>query len=298
MSRTGETMNKRARSRHGFSVPARGLVLATASLAGLTTLAVVPVQPAVAVGAVARTAVKAAPLALRVYFMKGDKLAVAGRTVPPTKAVARAALLQLLAGPIRADAARGLTSCIPTGTRLLGVSVTHGTATVGLSGTFAKGGGSLSMTARLAEVAYTVTQFPTVTGVVFAMDGKVVKVFGGEGIILDHPATRSSFESLTPAILVESPTAGQRVSTPVRLSGSANVFEAVFEAELTDSSGHVIAHRVVQATSGTGTRGTFSAEMSYSSAEARSGFLVVYDVSAKNGARLNTTRVPIVLNRT
>jgi germination protein M len=255
-----------------------------------------PAQAATTQAATVATA-NTKPLALKVYFMRNDKLVVAGRTVPTTKAVGRAALLQLLAGPSPADKARGMATCVPARTKLLGLSVAHGTATVDLSKSFARGGGSLSMTARLAQVVYTLTQFPTVSRVVFWMEGRRVTVFGGEGIMLDHPATRASFEYLTPAILVETPTPGQSVSSPVGVSGTANVFEADFWAELTASSGKVISKRHVHASSGTGTRGAFSALLYYSSPTRQKGTLVAYDLSPKDGHRENVVRVPLTLSR-
>jgi hypothetical protein len=271
-----------------------GAVLA--GLVGPVRALPTPAQAATAQAATVATA-NTKPLALKVYFMRNDKLVVAGRTVPTTKAVGRAALLQLLAGPSPADRARGMATCVPARTKLLGLSVAHGTATVDLSKSFASGGGSLSMTARLAQVVYTLTQFPTVSRVVFWMEGRRVTVFGGEGIMLDHPATRASFEYLTPAILIETPTPGQSVSSPVGVSGTANVFEADFWAELTASSGKVISKRHVHASSGTGTRGAFSALLYYSSPTRQKGTLVAYNLSPKDGHRENVVRVPLTLSR-
>ena len=273
--------------------------LGTAFLA--TLVGPVRALPSLAQAATAQAAAVATadtrPLTLKVYFMRKDKLVVAGRKVPATKAVGRAALLQLLSGPSPADKARGMTTCVPPGTKLLGLSLANGTATVDLTTSFANGGGSLSMTARLAQVVYTLTQFPTVSRVLFSMEGRRVTVFGGEGIMLDHPATRASFEYVTPAILVETPTPGQAVSSPVRVSGTANVFEADFWAELTASSGRVLSRRHVHASSGTGTRGTFSATLSYFSPKSQKGTLVAYDLSPKDGHRENVVRVPITLSR-
>jgi germination protein M len=242
------------------------------------------------------TTATTAPVAtvdVRAYFMQGDTVGVAHRTVASTVRVATAAMAELLAGPSPADAAAGLTTAIPGGTELLGITIDGGTATVDLSGAFESGGGSLSMTARLAQVTYTLTQFPTVQRVAFQLDGQPVTVFGGEGIMLDHPATRTSFESVTPAILVESPGRGWAVHSPLRITGSANVFEAQFRAELTDASGAVLATQVVHATSGTGTRGTFDATLAFSATATGPVTLSVFDMSAKDGMRIDVVTIPL-----
>ena len=236
-----------------------------------------------------------ATMDVRVYLMQGDKIGVAHRTITATQQVATAAMTELLAGPTASDSAAGLTTAIPSGTLLLGINIAGGTATVDLTGAFAGGGGSLSMTARLAEVTYTLTQFPTITGVDFRLDGKAVTVFGGEGIILDHPATRTGFESLTPAILVEFPGRGWAVETPLRVAGTANVFEAQFQAEITLSGGRVIATKSIQATSGTGTRGTFDTTISFPSSARGPATLTVFDTSAKDGSRIDVVTIPLEL---
>jgi len=232
---------------------------------------------------------------VRVYFLRGDRIGVAHRRVAPTTAVARAAMTELLAGPSTAESAAGLASTIPTGTRLRGIDIAGGVATVDLTGTFGSGGGSLSMTGRLAEVTFTLTQFPTVSGVAFRMDGTPVTVFGGEGIVLDHPATRASFEALTPAILVETPAPADQLVSPVRVTGTADVFEATFQVQLSDQAGRVIASRIVTATAGTGTRGTFDVTVPYTLAAEGEGRLAVFDLSAKDGSRRDEVDIPVAL---
>lgn len=238
------------------------------------------------------TPTSAGSTTVRVYFMRTDKLAVATRTVPATSAVATAALRQLLAGPTSAEAAGGLATAIPAGTGLRGIAIAKGVATVDLTAGYASGGGSLSMLSRLAQVTYTLTQFPTITGVVFRLDGSPVTVFGGEGVVLDHPSTRADFESVTPAILVESPTPGSYVSSPLRVRGTANVFEAAFQAELVDHAGRLIGSWPIQATAGTGTRGDFDTELRFT-APAGGATLTLYDLSAKDGSRQDAVSVPV-----
>ena len=232
---------------------------------------------------------------VRIYFIHGDQIAVAHRTVTATQQVATAAMTELLAGPNATDSAAGLATAIPTATRLLGINISGGLATVDLTGAFAGGGGTASMTDRLAQVTFTLTQFATINGVVFHLDGKVVSVFSSEGIILDHPATRAGFEAITPPILVEYPGRGWAVQSPLRLAGSANVFEAQFQAELKDSTGHVIAAQSIHATSGTGTRGTFDTTIEFSANATGAATLTVFDISPRDGSRIDVVTVPLQL---
>jgi len=89
-------------------------------------------------------------------------------------------------------------TAVPTDTRLLGISIKNGIATVDFTSEYQSGGGSLSMQMRLGQVVYTLTQFPTVKAVRFQLDGAPVNVFSGEGIILDHPVGRSDYADLAP----------------------------------------------------------------------------------------------------
>lgn len=237
------------------------------------------------------------PQFVRVYYTRGDKLGVSTRQIPATRAVATAAMRELLAGPSADEAAFGLGTTIPKGTRLLGVSVSNGVATVDLSHEFESGGGSLSMTMRLTQVVHTLTQFSTIKSVRFSLDGKPVHVFSGEGLLLDKPQTRLSYEDVLPAILVESPTPGQSVRGTVRVYGTANVFEAVFIAEVRDAAGATLAKKIVTASAGTGTRGTFDVTIPFTTPRTQMGSIVVYAESAKDGSPIDVVTIPIKLGR-
>ncbi|MFC8513228.1 GerMN domain-containing protein [Streptomyces sp. NPDC057257] len=186
-----------------------------------------------------------------VYFLHGEQVSPAPRTVS-APATATAAVRALLAGPSGYEGRHGRTTAVPSGTRLRSLVVRDHVATVDLSGRYDDGGGSLSMRARLAQVVFTVTRFPTVHKVAFEVDGKPVQAFGGEGVVLNGPVGRADFEDLSPAVLVESPLIGRTVRTPVRVWGSANTFEAVFRLKVTDSTGRTAADVRVKATSGAG----------------------------------------------
>ncbi len=157
--------------------------------------------------------------------------------MPRSEAVATAAVTALCLGVSDEEQQAGLGSAVPAGTRLLGLTVKDGVATVDLSGDFASGGGSLSMQARVAQVVYTLTQYPTVKSVDFRVDGEPLTALGGEGLILDAGQTRADWQEFEPNIFVERPGVGAVLSSPFLLEGTAMVFEGAFIAELEDSSG-------------------------------------------------------------
>jgi hypothetical protein len=107
---------------------------------------------------------------------------------------------------------------------------------------------------------------------------------------------RGDLEDLTPAILVESPLPFQVVSAPLRVTGTANTFEATFEYELLDPSGKVLAKNFVTATSGTGTRGTFEFTIRFEGPNGI-GKLAVFERSAKDGSRTKEVHIPLTFAR-
>jgi len=232
----------------------------------------------------------------QVWFTRDESLFMVTRTQEATPRIGTAALEALLAGPGPREQAAAVGSQIPAGTQLLGLSVDNGVATVDLTSEFESGGGSASMNMRIAQVVYTLTQFPTVKGVLFELDGRRVDVLGGEGVVVDQPVTRKDFKTLLPAILVENPQIGERVRTPVYVSGSANVFEANVTVEVVDADGRVVGSTFTTATCGTGCRGTFSVRVPYDVASPTRGLIIVHDDDAAGaGTPPHEVRIPVVL---
>ena len=174
---------------------------------------------------------------VRAYFILGGEPGSVGlvpvlREVPKSTAVAKAAMTALLAGPTRLESGdRQISTAIPDGTTLLGVSAKNGVATVNLSTEYDSGGGSASMQYRLAQVVYTLTQFATIKSVVFQIDGETVTAFGSEGIVLDGPVGRADYYDQLPAIFVDRPAFRAGFASGGRVSGNADVFEATFRVD-------------------------------------------------------------------
>lgn len=136
-----------------------------------------------------------------------------------------------------------------------------------------------------AQTVYTLTRFPEVRNVVFVARGTT-----------SEPLTRADFEDETPPILVDTPLPGDRVRSPVRLRGTANVFEATVSIDVRDASDKLLKRTFTTATSGSGTRGRFSAEIALPD---RDGpvTVVAYESSAKDGTPLHVVKVPLTLAR-
>ena len=234
-----------------------------------------------------------ATIVVRAYFYLGSFTGSGGlvpvlREVPKTQAVGGAAVRALIAGPSAKELAAtpAMYTDIPDGTRLLGLSIANGVATVNLSSEFQVATGSGKPALRLAQVAYTLTQFPTVTSVLFQVEG--VAMTGST-------VTRDSYQAALPNIFVDRPAWGAAAGNPVKVQGVANVFEATFRVQVKDAKGGTLVDRQVMASCGTGCWGDFSATIAYGVAKAQWGTLRVFDLSARDGSAQDVTEYPIWL---
>jgi hypothetical protein len=225
---------------------------------------------------------------VRAYLWLGGQPGSAGlvavlREVPGTKSVATAAVNALLEGPTTGETGRQISSAVPDGSRLLGLKIEGGVATVDLSSEFESGGGSADVLTRLGQIVYTLTQFPSVKFVVIQIEGETRTVFSGEGVVIDKPLTRADYVSLLPDIWVDRPAFNAAIGNPAHVTGNADVFEATFRIAILDAAGKILADEMVMATCGTGCRGTFDVTIPYTVAKGQYGTLRAYNLSAKDG---------------
>ena len=221
------------------------------------------------------TTTTTAPAEVRLYFLRDGKVWPVLREVDTTDGEANAAIEALLQGPTAQEGADlDLTTAIPESDEDAEVSIEDGVATLQLDVQLVEEG--------LAQVVYTLTQFPEVEQV------EVQEAF----------RTRADFEDQTPAILVESPLAFEDVTSPLRVTGTANTFEANFQYELTDTDGRIVDESFVTATSGSGTRGTFDfTTAAYAVPFDGVGALIVFESSAEDGSRINLVEIPLRMTR-
>jgi germination protein M len=226
----------------------------------------------------------------------GPFLVAVERQIPSTPRIALATLRELVEGPSDRDAAlvAGIDTAIPSSALVLDVTIEDRVATVDLSREFESGGGSLSMFGRLAQVVYTVSQWPTVDAVSFELDGQPVTVFSGEGIVLDEPVSRDDYLELLPTVFVDSPAAGGTLRSGDRLTGMAAVFEAVFRYRLETDDGTVLVDDFAMTDNGMGW-GVIDHAITFDVDARRSGSLTVWEESAKDGSDQAIRVTPVVL---
>ena len=96
----------------------------------------------------------------------------------------------LMAGPTAAETARGLLHVIPSGARILDVRIEGNTAHINYSEEFQYNDfGREGLTAQLAQVVWTATEFPTVHDVQILIEGKRLE-FLNEGVPIGRPLRR------------------------------------------------------------------------------------------------------------
>jgi hypothetical protein len=217
---------------------------------------------------------------VRAYFWLDGLPGSAGivpvlREIPATKGVANAAVAQLLAGPTAGERSRSISSQLPAGLQLLSLTIKDGLATVDLSSEFTAGGPGEAYQTRLAQIVYTLTQFPSVKHVAVMIEGT------GDSVAL----SRADYVDLLPDIWVDRPAWGAAIGNPAHITGNANVFEAEFRIEILDGGGKTLADEHAMASCGTGCRGTFDVTIAYTAPKAQYGILRVYNLSAKDGSR-------------
>lgn len=186
---------------------------------------------------------------LTVFRVVGGQLTAQNVRVPQTQATAAASLQAL-----------GIDA---------GVTISGGTATVDLP---------TATSEQIAEIVYTLTQYPSV---------QRVDVGGKTGL------TRADVDqSLLPQISIESPPAGGAVAKTFHVRGTAQVFEATFVLEL-QIAGRTAVKETVTASTGAPQRGTF--DVALTSPATGAAELVAFEPSAENGQPLHTVKVPITV---
>ncbi len=226
----------------------------------------------------------------------GPFLSPVAREVDRTVAAARAAMEQLLAGPGAGErqGVPAISTAIPSGVRLLGLTITGDVATVDLSAEFDATDDSATVAQRAAQVVFTLSRFDSVAEVLFHQEGKPVSIQIGDGSLVSRPVGIWDYLELAAAISVESPVYGGPAGDPLRVTGFGAVFEATFQYVLTDADGLILEEGIAMTNIGTGWGG-FDFTIDYDVDRRQTGALIVWADSPKDGSRIDIREYPVVL---
>lgn len=214
--------------------------------------------------------------------------------VPYTKEVARATLEELIKGT---PSTPGAMKVLPPATKILGITIRDGMATVNFSRDVLRANvGASGEALGIQSIVNTLTEFPSVQKVSFLVEGKVdqesVNWWGHVGLH-EQPFTRNVSQVNEPAIWVTAPTAGQKITSPVTIKGSARVFEAAVSTRIVDESGQVLARGFGTATEGAPGRGDFVITLPFPASQAGKGKLEVYWGSPRDGQDMDIVSIPV-----
>ncbi len=138
-------------------------------------------------------------LAFEVAFVRGRRLVMVEREVRTSLTMRETAVRSLLAGPNNRERERGLTTAIPSTTRLLGsIDVFEGVAEVDLSQEFQAAARSEGFLQRVAQVVSTLVAVDGITAVRFSIDGEVAAVPTDRGQTVQRPVTAADYQQRLP----------------------------------------------------------------------------------------------------
>jgi hypothetical protein len=279
--------------------------------AGAILVAVLLLAPALgghrsAFGTAATPAAEASPTAAAgvpasVYLLRDDLIAPVHRIeVLAGGSIFDATLDDLLRGPLDAEAAAGYrTGLRQQGTRTdpVAIDAKSKTATVSLSSEFRSSDAEVQAR-RMAQVVFTLTQFPAIQEVKFTLNGKALSALSGTGKKLKGAATRDDYSALLPKIFVESPAALTQVTTPIQIRGSALPSDGTLYYRLVDRQNRVLADGELKLSGRGEDRRPLTASIPYTLDVAGRGALVLFERLPDDERERNTFAVPLDLRKT
>ncbi|WP_027364918.1 Gmad2 immunoglobulin-like domain-containing protein [Desulfotruncus alcoholivorax] len=210
------------------------------------------------------------------------------RSIPYTKNVASAAMTELI---------RDKKSILAPGTKVLGITIENGLATVNFNDNVLETNtGSAGEALGIQSIVNTLTELPNIEKVAFQVNGKTngrAMDWWGHVGLYGQPFSRDLSKVYEPAIWVTHPTPNQVASVPLLVKGSARVFEGAVSARLLDDKGNVMAKSCATATAGAPERGNFEMSIKFDPPAEGHGVLEVYWASPKDGSMLDVVSVPL-----
>lgn len=185
---------------------------------------------------------------------------------------------------------------IPSTTKVLGIKVDQGTATVNFSADVLNANvGAEGELIGISSIVNTLTEFPGIKKVSFMVDSEVEKAMDWWGHVglYEQPFNRDLSVVYEPTIWVTSPAPGEVIANGFELSGSARVFEATVAYRVKDANGKELVKGFTTASEGAPGRGDFKTSVDFKPAGPGKGQLEVFWSSMKDGSDQDKVIIPV-----
>ena len=274
-------------------------------IAGMMLLALAaacgsPARPVTQPGATApeTTAPPSQPetMEVTIYYLvtgkNGIYLAPERHRVAKAQAVARAAVEELVHGTAQDP---DHSTPFPRAATINAVSISSGVATVDWSAEVLNASVGAEQEERgIQSLVYTLTEFPTITGVRFTVEGKAsgsasngrrIEDWWGHVGLGGQPFKRAAAPGLLEPVTLWTPVEGDRSTGAITLRGDATVFEATVSIRLVDATGRTIAEAFTTAGEGAPGRGAFESTLTFAPpATPQTWNVIAYEASAEDGS--------------
>lgn len=207
--------------------------------------------------------------------------------------VAQAAVNELIKGT---PTTPGAYRVLPADTKVLSIKIDQGLATVDFSAEVLRANvGASGEALGIASIVDTLTELPSIQKVAFTVDGSAEKGMDWWGHVglYEQPFSRDLSSVWEPAIWVTSPINDQVIASPLKIAGSARVFEATVSYRLKDAGGNSLASGFTTASTGAPGRGDFQGELTFTPSSPGKGQLEVFWASPKDGSDLDKVIIPV-----
>ena len=238
------------------------------------------------------------PIELALYYVKftdhDSYLAREIHQTPYTEDVPKAAIQELLDSTPLTE---GAFKILPSKTKLLGITVTDGLATVNFSKEVLTANvGSSGETLGIQSVVNTLTEIPEIREVSFQVEGLIdsrTRDWWGHVGLYEQPFKRNLDKVMEPSVWVTHPVIGQTIGVPLLIKGSTLASQGTVISSLLDSSGKTITQKSITIPQGKTGRTDFEMELTFNPTEKGKGTLLVNRLGSGVNNPGGTVKIPI-----
>ncbi|WP_347488614.1 GerMN domain-containing protein [Desulfoscipio sp. XC116] len=229
------------------------------------------------------------PVYLVKYTPEGAYIVREVHTVPQTKPVAQAAMQELI---------KDKNSVLPPGTKVLGIDIEKGLATVNFSKEVLNNPnvGSDGEQLAIQSIVNTLTDLPNIEKVAFQVNGRAdgrAQDWWGHVGLYEQPFKQDYSMVYEPAIWVTHPSPHQVSSVPLLVRGSARVSEGLVKARLLNDNGEILAETQATAAAAAPERGDFEMSIKFDPPSDGEGVLEVYRTNPSDGSIQDKVAIPL-----